>query len=143
MTEEIYKALRLGLRRNNHRLLLDIAYHTGEPWRHILSLGVEDVYSDLNTCRPADRVTFRRFVPMPDELAWLLSRYTPPEEGWLFPSDITGDHLTIRAVDNALRRAIARAGLGDMGITTYSTRLAYRDRLLPSDEQRRKAISLR
>lgn len=179
INEFFYKKIRKCFITPAHKLIFDFGYYTGERWGAILQLKVEDVYLD-----PAKRVTredvnFRkatrkdrqtRQVPMHPELAMRLRSYKCETEGWLFPSLVKpGSHLSLRAADRALRRAVERAGLEDDGFSTHSTRrgfitdlyakfkdvkliqaltghksLAVVSRYIEvSEEQRRQAIALR
>ena len=68
---------------------------------------------------------------------WLLDdlrnywRQTRPTGPWLFPSRVPGDHISTRAVQNALKRAAARAGI-HRHITPHTLRHAFATGLLDS-----------
>jgi integrase/recombinase XerD len=134
-----YKKLRSGFILEVHRLMLDIAYYTGERWGAILQLQVEDVYRI-----PAARIihadiTFRadtrkdkttRQCPISSDLGLRLKSYQPPNSGYLFPSpELVGRCLCSRSADAAFRRAIERVGMDGLGYSTHSTRRGFITRL--------------
>lgn len=134
-----YQKLRDGFLLDSHRLILDIAYYTGERWGAILQLQVGDVYADpVKRTLHAD-ITFRketrkdgetRQCPIAKFLQLRLAWYQPPISGYLFPSpEIVGQHLSSRAADAALRRAMKRAGLDRLGFSTHSTRRGLINRM--------------
>jgi integrase/recombinase XerD len=56
--------------------------------------------------------------------------YQPPHDGYLFPSpQIALAHLSDRAADAALRRAMKRSGLKGLGYSTHSTRRGLINRM--------------
>jgi integrase/recombinase XerD len=136
---EEYRKLRGGFISETHKLILDIAYYTGERWGAILRLQVEDVYSNpiVRTTHPD--ITFRkntrkdnqtRQCPIATALNLRLKTYHPPLPGYLFPSpSMAGQHLCDRAADAAFRRAVERAGLDGLGYSTHSTRRGLINRL--------------
>lgn len=136
---EEYKKLREGFRSEAHKLILDIGYYTGERWGAILRLRVEDVYQDPIARVPHKDITFRketrkdketRQCPISRLLKLRLASYCPPAAGFLFPSpEIEAQHLSDRAADAALRRAMVRAGLHGLGFSTHSTRRGLINRM--------------
>jgi integrase/recombinase XerD len=134
-----YKKLRYAFLVPSHRLILDIAYYTGERWGAILRLQVADVYSDAIARTIHSDITFRketrkdnatRQCPIARSLKLRLSAYQPPVSGYLFPSPLLNcQHLSDRAADAAFRRAIARAGLEGLGYSTHSTRRGLINRM--------------
>jgi integrase/recombinase XerD len=136
---EEYKKLRNGFLLESHRLILDIAYYTGERWGAILRLRVEDIYLDAAARLPHKEITFRkqtrkdketRQCPISKALDMRLRIYQPPAAGYLFSSTAkTCEHLSDRAADAALRRAIARSGLDGLGYSTHSTRRGLINRM--------------
>lgn len=134
-----YKKLRDGFKLEVHKLILDIAYYTGERWGAILRLQVGDVYADPIARRPNADITFRketrkdketRQCPIAKSLKLRLASYQPPTSGFLFPSpEIEEQHLSDRAADAALRRAMGRAGLKGLGYSTHSTRRGLINRM--------------
>lgn len=127
-----------------HHLLFDIARYTGERWGAIVQLRRLDVFDERG--KVLQQITFRsstrkadtsgkrttRQVPIHPTLGELLATY--PVDGhsvWLFPGD--GDnHLTLRAADLMLRRAIQRVNLEHKGYCTHSTRRTFITRLWES-----------
>jgi integrase/recombinase XerD len=139
-----YGKIRDGFLAIHHQLLWDIAYYTGERWGAIVQLQVSDVYDDRG--RPRPEITYRkatrkdqktRTVPVCESLRLRLQGYTLPEGDRLFPGQTAGTHMCLRSVDGALRRAIARAGLSGLGISSHSTRRSFITTL------DRKGISIR
>lgn len=130
-----YRAIRECFLTESHQLFFDIAHYTGERPGAILQLGVYDVYSNPNGRVPRSTIVFRaltrkdettREVPCSEALTLKLRAYRPPTSGWLFPSLIKkGDHLTLRAIDRALRRALYKAGLAKAGYSLYGTRRGF------------------
>ena len=153
--EFFYKKIRQNFKTPLHRLIFDFGYYTGERWGAILQLRVEDVYLDPARRIVRDEVRFRkstrkdesttRQVPIHPHLALKLRSYKCEPEGWLFPSlKKPGDHLSSRAADRALRRAVRRAGLENEGFSTHSTRRGFIAELdYRFEERRRQAIYLR
>lgn len=134
-----YLKLRSALISRSHRLILDIAYYTGERWGAILRLQVADVYKDPIARIPHADITFRkqtrkdnatRQCPIAKSLEERLRIYQPPKSGYLFTSIVKVEsHLSDRAADFALRRAIARAGMDGLGYSTHSTRRGLINRM--------------
>jgi integrase/recombinase XerD len=134
-----YKKLRAGFLLESHKLILDIAYYTGERWGAILRLQVEDVYADATLRKLHADITYRkqtrkdketRQCPIASALELRLKTYQPPQSGYLFPSPlIAGQHLCDRAAHGALQRAMERSGLDGLGYSTHSTRRGLINRL--------------
>lgn len=132
ITSEFYKKIRIAMGCDRDRLILDLAYFTGERWGAIVALKVDDCYCDSG--KPREFITYRasnrkdrqtRQVPVVDELRLRLQCYSPPPEGWLFPSrqkTSANQHISFRTASTALENAIRRCGLDDMGISTHGTR---------------------
>ncbi len=127
-----YSKIRAAFLEESHQLLWDLAFYTGERWGAIVQLQVSDVY-DANG-KPRASIVYRahtrkdkttREVPVNDALRLRLASYTPESDLWLFPGKIAGNHITIRAIDAAFRRALDRAGLSGLGISTHSTRRTF------------------
>jgi integrase/recombinase XerD len=134
-----YNRLRSGFQARSHRLILDIAYYTGERWGAILRLQVADVYSDTRSRTPHADITYRketrkdnttRQCPIATALEQRLRIYQPPDAGYLFTSIVkVGEHLSDRAADAAFRRAVERSGLDGLGYSTHSTRRGLINRM--------------
>lgn len=120
----------------NHRLIFAICRYTTERISAVLALEPLDVYDTKGKVRPI--ITFRgvnrkgskgkpgktRQIPTHPRLRELLDGYEVPQGSkWLFPnsSDPT-KHITRQAVDEGLRRACEKAGLGDAGVSTHTFR---------------------
>lgn len=137
ISDKDYRKIRKFLNKKQ-RMLLDIAWYTGERWGALVQLRVSDVYSAPGV--PRKNITFRastrkaspdgkretRQVPMHPQLAEALSNYKAPLNGWLFPSRLDADeHLTLRGAAWSLGKAVVKAGLSQSGISTHSTRRAF------------------
>ena len=128
-----YRKIRAGFLKPDHQLFFDIAYYTGERWGAIVQLAVRDVYEANGKTR--NSITFKkatrkdkqtRQVPISDSLLLRLKAYTLPDSIWLFPSPYDhSEHLGIRSLDFALRRAIDRVGFSGLGYSTHSTRRGF------------------
>jgi integrase/recombinase XerD len=99
----------------------DIAYYTGERW------GADGKARSSITFKKStrkDKVT--REVPVSAALALRLKHYDLPASEWLFPSPLDASkHISFRALDAQLRKAIDRAGLSGLGYSTHSTRRGF------------------
>jgi len=137
LLEAHYLKIRQNFFTDRHRLILDVAYFTGERWGAILQLRVGDVYEDARSRSPRNQITFKaqtrkdkvtRQVPVCQKLRTILKGYQPEgcEDDWLFPSLVNPENsLSMRAIDNAFRRAIAKARLDGLGYSTHSTRRGF------------------
>ncbi len=138
LTDADYSKIRKQIRSQKYKLLLDLACYTGERWGALVKLQLLDVYNVDGT--PRDYINFRartrkatpngkrqtRQVPIHDTLTELLAAYKPlPGSIWLFPSREPDKSMGLRAADQILRTAVERAGLGDKGISTHSTRRTF------------------
>lgn len=140
ISDQQYKKIRKCIKNKRQRLLLDIAWYTGERWGAIVQLRVSDVYSNPQKSIPLESIVFRattrkaspdgkrctREVPIHPQLRECLEAFKPPESGWLFPCRLKPDkHLTFHGAAWAFGKAIAEAGLEDKGISTHSTRRSF------------------
>ena len=135
ISKELYKTLRNGLQLERERLILDIAYYTGERWGAIVQLQVTDCFMPDGQAR--EFITFRsrtrkgketRQCPMAEGLRLRLPCYSPPKDGWLFPSPYPGKedrHITFRAASLAFGKALEKCGLEEAGISTHGTRHGF------------------
>jgi integrase/recombinase XerD len=117
----------------SHKLLLQIAFYTGERWGAIVQLRVEDVYSDVVKRIPRKAITFRkstrkgqvtRTIEVASELSSVLKGYQPPSHGWLFPSPYKDfEHLTYRAAAAYFTKCLYDAGLHRCGCFKWTEKL--------------------
>ncbi len=145
LSDSDYAKIFKHLTNPKHRLLLFVARYTGERWGAIVQLRIKDVYRSPERGVLQEAVTFRastrkasptgkqetRQVPFHPNLAVALQAYRP-ESGleWLFPDRSHRDrHMSMRNADNFFRIALEKAGLGDRGISTHSTRRTFITRL--------------
>jgi len=136
-TEE-YSKLRKQIKSQKYKLLLDLAWFTGERWGALVQLQIEDVYNPDLT--PREYVNFRartrkaspdgkrqtRQIPMHTTLIDSLKAYSPETDSvWLFPNREGTKPITVRWGDQVLRKAVERLGLEAKGISTHSTRRSF------------------
>jgi integrase/recombinase XerD len=135
LTNGEYSKIRHQIKSQKYRLLLDLAWYTGERWGALIQLRVEDVYNDGT---PREYITFRactrkaspdgirktRQVPVHSILLEALKAYVPDNSQWMFPNR-SGNHITLKNADLIFRSAIDRAGLSAKGISTHSTRRTF------------------
>jgi integrase/recombinase XerD len=124
-----------GFLNDQHKLFWAIAYYTGERPITILRSLVDAFYSDPQQRTPRDAILFpapgrkdrkSREVPLHRNLKLILKAFSPQTEGFLFPSLCRdGEHISIRAIDRALRRSLRRCGLENQGYTLYSPRRGF------------------
>lgn len=126
--ERTIKKLRSRLTCPRQRLIFEISLCTGERMGAIVQLKVNDVYDHrgkvlshitfAKTTRKASKhgEAQTRQIPIHPHLRTFLEQYTPPSQGYLFPSWGISGHITRRAVDDYWRR-----NLKDMGFTGFST----------------------
>jgi integrase/recombinase XerD len=128
-----YTRIRSQLCRTYYVMFWDVAYFTGERWGAISQLAISDVFDESG--KPRHSITFKahtrkdkstREVPVSAALALRLKAYTLPDSKWLFPSPLDPSrHISFRALDAELRRAIVKAGLSGLGYSTHSTRRGF------------------
>ncbi|MDZ8240586.1 MAG: site-specific integrase [Nostoc sp. ChiQUE01a] len=138
LTDADYSKIRKQIRNQKYKLLLDLAWYTGERWGALVKLQIKDVYNSDGT--PREYINFRartrkatpngkrqtRQVPVHETLAELLTAYKPETDSlWLFPSKEGDEAMGLRWADEILRKAVARAGLSAKGISTHSTRRSF------------------
>ncbi|MFB2770361.1 tyrosine-type recombinase/integrase [Pelatocladus sp. BLCC-F211] len=138
LSEGDYSKIRKQIKSQKYKLLLDLAWYTGERWGALVQLRVDDCYNPDGTVR--GEITFRantrkaspdgkrqtRQVPVHSVLAESLRAYKP-ETGsvWLFPNREGDGPITIRWADKILRAAVEKTGLDAKGISTHSTRRTF------------------
>ncbi len=133
------RKIRKSLISDKHKIFFDIAVFTGERWGAIAQLEVGDIYADASKIIPHNQITFRgctrkkspdgsqstRQVPIHPTLKEKLRAHRPPPYGYLFPNPQGTNHISLRAADLFLRRAVEAAGLENRGISTHSTRRTF------------------
>lgn len=138
LTDADYSKIRKQIHNQKYKLLLDLAWYTGERWGALVKLQYLDVYNSDGT--PREYINFRartrkatpsgkrktRQVPVHETLAELLAAYKPKTDSvWLFPSRVGDEPMGLRWADEILRSAVDKAGLGAKGISTHSTRRSF------------------
>lgn len=136
-----YFKIRQQIRSSKYKLLLDLAWFTGERWGALVQLKFSDVYQPNG--KPQEAITFRavtrkaspdgkretRQVPVHSNLFESLRSYKPDEgfnlNNYLFPGKNLNTHISRRVSDKILRKAVERAGLESKGISTHSTRRSF------------------
>jgi len=144
LTDSDISKIRRNLRMGHHRLIFDILRYTGERIGAVVQLEKLDVYDRKGNVRKY--ITFRartrkaaaglpartrQLVIHPSLRESLKSYPLPKNSPWLFPGqdDPEKEHLLRQTVDAAFRRACAKAGLGEEGISTHSFRRSLMTRL--------------
>lgn len=138
LTDAEYSKIRKQIRSQKYKLLLDLAWYTGERWGALVKLKVADCYNTDGTPReyinfPArfrkaapDGTRKTRQVPVHAVLLDSLKIYQPGDSIWLFPSRPPENKpISARWADAILRKAVDRAGLVVKGISTHSTRRTF------------------
>ena len=138
LSDNDYSKLRKQIKSRKYKLLLDLAWYTGERWGALVQLRIEDVYNPDGS--PREYITFRastrkaspdgkrqtRQIPVHEILAEALRGYKPEENSpWLFPNREGDGPITVRWADKILRAAVERSGLEALGISTHSTRRSF------------------
>lgn len=133
-----YSKIRSQIKSQKYKLLLDLAWYTGERWGALVKLKVEDVYNPDGS--PREYINFRartrkatpdgkrktRQVPVHTILAESLLAYIAKTNSlWLFPNREGDEPISARWADKILRVAVDRAGLVVKGISTHSTRRSF------------------
>ncbi|WP_138504061.1 tyrosine-type recombinase/integrase [Nostoc sp. PA-18-2419] len=133
-----YSKIRKQIKSQKYKLLLDLAWYTGERWGALVKLQFADVYNPDGS--PREYINFRarsrkatpdgqrktRQVPVHTILAEsLLSYKSDCDSQWLFPTRDGSKSISTRWADAILRKAVDRAGLVVKGISTHSTRRTF------------------
>jgi integrase/recombinase XerD len=134
LSNDDYSKIRKQIKSKKYKLLLDLAWYTGERWGALVQLRVEDCYNPDRT--PREYINFRartrkaspdgkrqtRQVFVHAVLRESLQNYKPESNSpWMF-ADRTGDKpITLRWADMILRTAVEKVGLAAKGISTHST----------------------
>lgn len=137
LTNQEYSKIRSQIKAQKYKLLLDLAWYTGERWGALVKLRVQDCYNTDGTPReyinfPArirkatpDGLRKTRQVPVHSVLGESIQNYQPEETDWLFPGRGGDKPMSSRWADMILRKAVNRAGLVIKGISTHSTRRSF------------------
>lgn len=138
LTDTEYSRLRRNIRTAKYKILLDLAWYTGERWGALVQLQVNDVYNADGS--PRTIITFRagtrkkrpdgsadtRQIPTHPNLFEALQSYKFDKTSiWLFPNRDNSDHVGWRNCYEILMRAVDRSGLASKGISTHSTRRSF------------------
>ncbi|MBC6436211.1 site-specific integrase [Nostoc sp. HG1] len=138
LTDADYSKIRKQIHSQKYKLLLDLAWYTGERWGALVKLQIQDVYSADGI--PSEYINFRartrkaapngkretRQVPIHDILAQSLAAYKPETDSlYFFPSRVGDEPMGLRWADKILREAVDKAGLAAKGISTHSTRRSF------------------
>jgi integrase/recombinase XerD len=138
ISDSDYLKIRNGFRSKKYRLLLDLAWYTGERWGAIVQLRFEDIFQPNG--KTNDFITFRaitrkaspdgkrqtRQVPLHANLRdSLVEAEFSKDCNWLFPNQSGESHINLRLADKLLRAALIRSGLESKGISTHSTRRSF------------------
>ena len=131
-TKDVIRKMRSRLFSPQQRLIFEISLFTGERIGAITQLRVTDVYdrngkvlSAITFSRRSRKATKHgmaatRQVAIHPDLKLFLSQYTPPNNGYLFPSDSSLGHITYSGVDKYWREIFNYFGL--VGFSTHSSR---------------------
>lgn len=133
-----YSKIRKQIRSKKYKLLLDLAWFTGERWGALVQLKIADIFNSDGTVR--SHITFKastrkaspdgkrltRQVIVHSTLTESLQGYKPESNcDWMFPNQSHNGHITLRWADKIFRAAVERAGLEAKGISTHSTRRTF------------------
>lgn len=133
-----YSKIRKQIKSQKYKLLLDLAWFTGERWGALVQLQVQDCYNLDHS--PREYINFRartrkagpdgkrhtRQVPVHPTLHESLKGYKPGADSvYLFPNRTGNSHITMRWADKILRKAVEVAGLVAKGISTHTTRRTF------------------
>ncbi|BCL34245.1 hypothetical protein NSMS1_06920 [Nostoc sp. MS1] len=141
ISNDEYSKLRKQIKTQKYKLLLDLAWYTGERWGALIKLKVSDVYDSRG--RPKAILIFPSIIrkhrpdgtaesveiPVHDNLRESLERFEPGESEWLFPSRCGTKPICLRNAYDILKRAVERSGMSAKGISTHSTRRSLVNRL--------------
>jgi integrase/recombinase XerD len=134
LSNEDYSKIRKQIKSKKYKLLLDLAWYTGERWGALVQLRGDDCYNPDGV--PRDCINFRsstrkaapdgkrttRQVPVHQVLFESLLAYQV-DSTYMF-SD-RNKPITLRWADKILRAAVEKAGLSAKGISTHSTRRSF------------------
>lgn len=141
ISDSDFVKIRKQIKADKYKLLMDLAWYTGERWGALIQLKTADVY--LSNGQPKDVLIFpaiiRKHRPdgtaetveiaVHETLLASLSNFEPGLSIWLFPSRCGTKPITWRNAYDILQRATNKAGLGTRGISTHSARRSLVNRL--------------
>lgn len=132
ITEQQFLLIRSCFTNDAHKLLISLAWYTTERWGALLKTRTEALYEGkdrpgnprakivIQASNRKDGVT--REVMVSPKLRKALVKYRPKEHGYIVPNRTGDGSQEMRVAYAALKRACDRAGLGEAGIATHSTR---------------------
>ncbi len=138
ISDSDYSKLRKNIKALKYKILLDLAWYTGERWGALVQLRVNDIYHLDGS--PRCIITFRastrkkrpdgsaetRQVPVHPSLMDALRSYSPrPDSVWMFPSRDGEKSICWRNAYQILEKAVENSGLTAKGISTHSTRRSF------------------
>jgi integrase/recombinase XerD len=121
-----YSKVRSHIQTKKYKLLLDLAWYTGERWGALVQLKISDCYFEGSPKAYINFAAKTRQVPTHQTLGEALSAYEPDTKSiYMFP-DRNGDKpITLRWADKIFRSATEKAGFAALGISTHSTRRSF------------------
>jgi integrase/recombinase XerD len=138
LSNDDYSKIRKQIKSRKYKLLLDLAWYTGERWGALVQLRVDDCYNPDGS--PRDCINFRastrkaspdgsrttRQVPVHQVLLESLQGYQVDSTSVYMFADRTGEKsISLRWADMVFRAAVEKAGLSAKGISTHSTRRSF------------------
>lgn len=116
LSREEVQALFAATRNLKHITILKTLYGGGPRVAELVHLRVADIDSQRMLIRIKDGKGEKdRFVMLPRDLLPMLRRYwlayRPDRDSWLFPGQVDGRPLTVRAVEKMVRRTAQKAGI--------------------------------
>jgi integrase/recombinase XerD len=141
ISDSDFVKIRRQIKTDKYKLLMDLAWYTGERWGALIQLKTADVY-DRNG-KPKDILIFPGIIrkhrpdgtsetveiPVHETLRESLCRFEPGNSEWLFPSRCGTKPIGWRNAYNILKRATEKAGMTTKGISTHTTRRSLVNRL--------------
>lgn len=141
LTDGEYLTIKNHFVNHKHKLIIDIAWWTGERMGAVCKLPVKTVFDVKG--QPLTHITFpkrirkaspdgtrkTRQVPVHKNLRAILREYwqlhKPDFDSCLFPGSIENVPMQLQSIDDALRVALRKAGMESMGISTHSFRRSF------------------
>jgi integrase/recombinase XerD len=138
LSESDFSKIRKQIRSQKYKILLDLAWYTGERWGALIKLKISDIYNSDGSVRAI--ITFRsstrkkrsdgtadtRQVPIHPALMEVLQNYLLINNSvWMFPNREGNKPMCWKNAYNIFMSAVDRAGLSSKGISTHSTRRTF------------------